>query len=458
MFNISFLRSLLLLFFLVGTTFSVISQDQGLYQREPSFFSLPIEIPIGLIEKTVNAQLGNVIYDDNSYTRPTADDLKLKVYKRETIVIHGKGEELFIKIPLKIWGQVRWKACQVCPEMEKQTIFDIDVFLRSRVDVLPDYSFKLRTQSDGFEWKRKPEISFGFININISHILEKTIQDQLKSIASDIDYQVNQTLALRSHVQSLWNLGEEIFLVDDSTNTWLRLNPHAVYFSPVRCDAAVIHLTLGVESFVETFIGSKPTNFLKTKLPDLILSQGTNRKISLNAIAHLSFEEATRLAKLSSLGLSFGDKKRKAIITDISVRGKEEFVLVDVKLEGKWNGLLQISGKPEYSSASNELRFSNLEFDLKSRNLLLKAAKWLSADAIARKLQEALVFSFEQDVISVKNKLDARFSNYTYQDVFTIKGNLHEFKVQQLIVSESGFVIILNAEGNAVLKLKSISF
>jgi len=450
-------RTILSLFFCCAS-FIAFSQTTSSYFREPSFFSLPIEIPIGLIEKTINRQLGNIIYDDDSYTRPTADDLKLKVYKRETITAFGKGEEISFKIPLKIWGQARWKACQVCPEVEKQTIFDIDVFLLSRVDVLPDYSFKLNTRSDGFEWKRKPEVSFGFINIDISAILEKTIQEQLTSITRDIDREINHSLSLRSHVQNLWNLGEEVFLIDDSTNTWLRLNPKAVYLSPVKCDVSTIYLTLGLESFVETFIGSKPISALKTKLPDLILTQAEARTISLNAIANLSFEEATRLAALSSIGLTFGDKKRKAIITDILIQGKNGMALIDVQLDGKWKGLLKIAGKPVYNSDSNELRFSDLQVDLKSKNVLLKAAKWLSADAITRKLEESLVFSFDEDVKIVKSTLDSRFTNYAYQDIFQIKGKLNAFHIQQVLVEDSGFVIILKANGMASLKLKKISF
>jgi hypothetical protein len=434
------------------------AQNPLRYEREPSFFSLPIEVPLALIEKKINDIMGSVLYTDDSYLKPTADDIKVKVYKNGNITALGKNDELFFKIPLKIWGQGRWQACGVCPEMEKQTIFDIEVFLRSKVEVTKDYAFKLTTVSDGFDWKKKPEISVGFVNVDISKVLEKTIQDQLKDIAKEIDKQVNSTLELRSHVQNIWNLGEDVFLIDDSTQTWLRMEPKSVFLSPVICDIKQIKLTLGIEAFVETFMGVKPKENLKTRLPDLIITTASPKNISFNTIAELPFEEATRLAKASCIGLSFGDKKRKVTITDIAIDGKDDESMITVWIEGKIKGKLTVIGKPVYSSDINELRFSQLRFDLESKNLLVKATKWLASETIAKKLEQALVFSFDAEVKSVKEQLDSKLKNYAYQNLFTVQGRINDFKVKEVLVGEKKFVIILNADGKAALTLTNIDF
>lgn len=428
------------------------------YEREPSFFSLPIEVPLALIEKKINDKMGSVLYTDDSYSKPTADDIKVKVYKNGNITALGKNDELFFKIPLKIWGQGRWQACGVCPEMEKQTIFDIEVFLRSKVEVTKDYAFKLTTVSDGFDWKKKPEISVGFVNVDISKVLEKTIQDQLKDIAKEIDKQVNSTLELRSHVQNIWNLGEDVFLIDDSTQTWLRMEPKSVFLSPVLCDIKQIKLTLGIEAFVETFMGVKPKENLKTRLPDLIITSAAPKNISFNTIAELPFEEATRLAKASCIGLTFGDKKRKVTITDIVIDGKDDQTIISAWIDGKIKGKLTITGKPIYQPITNELSFSQLRFDLESKNVLVKATKWLASETIAKKLEQALVFSFDAEVKSVKDQLDNKLKNYAYQDMFSVQGRLNEFQVKDVLVDEHRFVIILKADGKATLKLTNIDF
>lgn len=439
-------------------TTPIYGQTSLKYEREPSFFSLPVEVPLALIEKKINDKMGAVLYSDDSYSKPTTDDIKVKVYKNGSITALGKSDELFFKIPLKIWGQGRWQACGVCPEMEKQTVFDIEVYLRSKVEVTKDYAFKLTTVSDGFDWKKKPEISVGFVNVDISKVLEKTIQDQLKEIAKEIDKQVNSTLELRSQVQSIWNLGEAVFLIDDSSKTWLRMEPKSVFLSPVACDLKNIKLTLGIEAFVETFIGSKPIENLKSRLPDLIITSAAPRNISFNAIAELSFEEATRLAKIGCIGLTFGDKKRKITITDIAIDGNEDQSIISVWVDGKINGKLTIIGKPVYQSSSNELRFTELRFDLESKNLLVKAAKWLASETIAKKMEQALVFSFDAEVKSMKEQLDNRLKNYAYENLFSVQGRINEFQVKEVIVDNKKFVIILNAVGKAVLTLTNIDF
>ena len=426
--------------------------------REPSFISLPVEIPIELVNKKINDKMGYVLYSDESYTRPTADDLKLKVYKNAAITTTGSGDVLNFKIPLKIWAQARWQACSVCPELERQTIFDIDVFLRSKVEVTKDYAFRLTTSSDGFEWKKKPEVSIGPVDINISRVVEKSINDQLKEIARDIDRQVNTAMDLKSQVQNIWNMSEDVYLIDDTTQTWLRLEPKSVYLTPINCDNQNIKLTLGIESFIDTYIGEKPKENLKTRLPDLIVSASQARTIAINAVTELPFTEATRIAKIACNGLSFGEGKKKTTIRDISISGKDDLASIWVMLDGKFKGKVTILGKPVYNSETNQLSFENLQFDLESKNLLMKAAKWLASESVAKKLQQQLVFSYKNEVEGLKSDFDQRLSDYRFRDWFVMKGKLNDFKVKKVSVDESRFLILLKAEGKASLTLTNLAF
>lgn len=51
------------------------STSQKKVEKEHSFISIPIELPVQLIEDKINASFKGEIYTDDSYTKPTADDL-----------------------------------------------------------------------------------------------------------------------------------------------------------------------------------------------------------------------------------------------------------------------------------------------------------------------------------------------------------------------------------------------
>jgi hypothetical protein len=134
--------------------------SKKVFVRELSVINLPVEIPLKTLEDQVNKKMGNLIYEDQSYTSPSVDDLKLIVLKKRPITVGISGTDLLFTIPLNIWGKGRWEACSFCPTVEKETSFDVDVYLKSKVEIQKDYQFRVTTSSGGFEWKSKPDFSW----------------------------------------------------------------------------------------------------------------------------------------------------------------------------------------------------------------------------------------------------------------------------------------------------------
>jgi hypothetical protein len=105
------------------------------FTRSVSYVNIPLEIPLQVIENKINTQYKGVIYDDDSYTRPSVDNIKIRVYQNNRIGVTAIGNELKFTIPLKIWAQGRYEPCAICPTIEKQTVFEVEVYLRSKVEI-----------------------------------------------------------------------------------------------------------------------------------------------------------------------------------------------------------------------------------------------------------------------------------------------------------------------------------
>lgn len=428
------------------------------FTRSVSYVNIPLEIPLQVIENKINSQLKGVIYDDDSYTRPAVDNIKIRVYQNSRIGVAALGNELKFTIPLKIWAQGRYEPCTFCPTIEKQTVFELEVYLSSKVEISKNYKFKINTVSDGFEWKVQPKISIGPINIPIARLLEGIIDKQLQGVTKEIDSNVNELIDLRSNVESLWNLAQEHILLDDTTQTWLKAEPKALLLAPIKSNQSVLSIGLGLETYLETFTGNKPLLKDKKPLPDLRPASRAAEDFSIQIRSELSFEAATAIAKKQLVGQEFHFKKKIIRLEDIQIYGKGDLAYVKVLMSGSLKGELFLSGVPKFNSQTNELSIEQLDYDLHSRSVLVKAGSWLLNGTLQKQLQQQMRFSFDKEISSIRNDLSNRIKKTKYKNLFTLKGNLKEFKVRDVYMAEDHFDIVLDAQGNAKIVFDSADF
>jgi hypothetical protein len=428
------------------------------FTRTTSGINIPVEIPLSIIEERLNKQFRGVLYDDDSYTRPTNDDVKIKVYQNNRIAVGASGDQLLFTVPLKIWAQARWKACSFCPEIEKQTIFDVEVYLKSKVEVLKNYQFRMTTSADGFEWKSAPTISLGPIDIPIARLLEGVLQKQLTNITKEIDKGVNSAVDLKSQISDLWNMAQNPILLDDSTKTWMVIEPRAIQLAPITSNKQNMLINLGLETFIETKTGTKPPDKPKSVLPDLKLTPQPANDFSINVQSILGFTEATAIAKRAVLGKTFAWKKKVVKVEDIEIYGKGDLAYIRLLLSGSAKGELFLFGYPKFDGSNNTLYFDQLDYDINTKSALIRAANWMVGSTIQKQLQNQLVFSFDNEVKGIRKDLETQLKKYSYKKLFTITGAITDFSIKDIYVADDHFDVHLNANGRASLKLDGIDF
>jgi hypothetical protein len=428
------------------------------FVRELSVINLPVEVPLKTLEDQVNKRMGNLIYEDQSYTSPSVDDLKLIVLKKRPITVSISGTDLLFTIPLNIWGKGRWEACSFCPTIEKETSFDVDVYLKSKVEIQKNYQFKVTTSSGGFEWKSKPVISLGPLNIPIDRLIEGVLDKQIGAVTKEIDSQINGAVNLRSQVEDIWKLAQEPILLDDSTKTWIRIDPERLFMAPVTGNKTLIRIPLGIEAYIETVTGAKPAPVKLKPLPELKqIAKGSNSFV-VQVRSQLGFEEATRIATSQLGGQEFAYGKKKIKAEAIRIYGKGDRAFIHLIFSGSLKGELFLSGIPSYNSETDEFSFTELDYDINSKNLLVKTGSWLLNSTFKNMMQEKLKFSFKPEMDQLRKSMRESLKNYTYKDLFTLKGELGKMNVQDVYVTGNQFDMALLLRGTANLKINNLGF
>jgi hypothetical protein len=428
------------------------------YSPALSFVQLPVSIPLSSINDLINKKMGGLVYEDRSYTQPTVDDYQLIVMRKSSVTSVFDGKEIRITIPLNIWAKAQWKACSICPGLEKETTFDIDIYVRSKPELKNDYSFRLNLKSDGFDWKKKPVISLGIVDIPIERLLQKPLEIQLEKTIRDVEKEIASSFDLRSEISRLWNDCQEPNLIDADTETWLKIEPQQLFTTGLSEQSGSITMVLGASAYVGTVSGSRPLNSKLSALPGLQLVQKLPDDFRVQVQSRISFEALTLQVKKALVGQEFAQGKKQIKIEDIALTPIANRLLIQVVFSGSAKGSIFLSGIPSYDALKGVLYFKELDLDIESRSLLLKSASWLLNTTLQNTLEKQLRYPVSDYLNSVKNELDQKIKSFGRNSAYQLTGTIDSFLLQGIYMRETDLQLVLNANGKIRLQIQKFDF
>lgn len=429
------------------------------FEKEQSTINLPIEIPIPALEKEINRQFEGLIYQDSSFDVPEKDDVMVRVWKTRNIKIQGYNEFLKFDVPLKIWADYRWQACEICPKIEKETSFNITVSFTSKLKVNPDWKFETQTVPSGLVFESKPKLDFGIVSIPITSIVEPIVREQLVEVTKEIDTEVAKNFDFSKEIDSVWKVLHEPQLIDSTYKAWLKVTPAEVYLGPIRGNNDRIKIVVGFKGLFEIVVGNKPEISIYRKLPLLKNAENTDKDFNFFIESFIDFESASQIARMNIKDSIFEIAAGKSVkVDDISFMGLENKIYTKVDLSKSINGSIYFMGTPAYDTTKNVVYFKDFDYDLKTKNALFKSANWLLHGALKSKIEKEFNYSLADDLKAIRHSVEALLSNFEFDNLFTLKGKLDYLDIYKIIVEENGLRVIVNSKGKANIKFKSLEF
>jgi hypothetical protein len=116
------------------------------------------------------------------------------------------------------------------------------------------------------------------------------------------------------------------------------------------------------------------------------------------------------------------------MVKDIEMYYEEGKMVFKNTLTGSFNGIVYIQGIPYYDSISQKIKLQNIDFQLKTKNLLQKTVVWLFEGKIERKIESN--FEMEMTPYIEKSKRETLYAlNKEYRKGFFVKGNVVDMKM-----------------------------
>ena len=357
--------------------------------------------------------------------------LKLNYCPECTYLFKDKGSCLVPRI---------YFSCGIGEEMRRVT-----VGYATQFKITPEFRFKTTTELRKFETIDPCEISV--FNYDATKKLREELTIELKELEKVIDKEI-ELIDIRSEIEEVW----KVMNAQTSLGRYgyLKIHPKSISLGDIQFtnNTAFLDLNLTIQPIITTF----PSEISSVKLPKLSDHQRAKGfDINLDIVA--SYDSLSAILSENLVGKSMEIKKNEVIFGKMSVEGAlNDQLILKVAFGGKRQGELYLLGTPKFDAEKQEISFPDLEFDLRTKNVLLKSAKWLFNSKITDMLRLNAQYNLKPQLEEMK-KIVQKVMNREIEKGVTLSGKVETISLQGIYPGFSSLTIRVNSKGELSLSM-----
>jgi hypothetical protein len=422
----------------------------------PSIINVPIEIRTRALEQMLNEQLPELLFESDTITLGSMKNVKVKVWKGDSIRLSLTGDELQYWVPVKIWMQFSFSvgALGLSHTEYQEVEAGIALKFRSRIFIKNNWKVVTMTKSDGYEWTTDPVIKVRFITIPVKPLADFILSRQHEKFGELVDKGVNSTLDIKKLLHSTWMLLQEPIRLAEEPSLWLRLTPKTVAMTQLEGDGRMICSSVGITSVAETFFGEQPEVKMQDSLPDFMVPGKVDSSFILNLYSEISYDNASALLQSYLLGRSFKSGHREVIIQNIGIYGLDGYAVVSIEFTGSFRGRVYVVGRAHYDSSTSTISIEELEFDLATRNAFHNTADWLFHGIILDKVKPYLRFPLREKILESQLMVQKMLCNSMLTKNVYINGFIDSLAIGDVRLTDRAIQAVVLAKGSLYLNIR----
>jgi len=322
------------------------------------------------------------------------------------------------------------------------------------VKVLPDYKINLNIN------RQEPvpidKCTVCFFGADITTQVMKGLKDELDLAKKAIEDSFG-VVDLKPQVQQLWNK------LNVSYNLyglgWLKINPQKIRLTSLIARNDSLNIFLGMTAKpVISFEKSADLMTLAPNLDNSISKPGFN--IFLDAV--LNYDSLSHIINAQLKGkefdLSNGKSKKVLVVENCRIYGTgNERLIIKMSFSGSNSGIAYFTGKPYYDVNKKMIEVKDIEFDVKTKNLLLKSADWLFNKRITNEIARVSKFDLSTYIDTAKIMINRQLNTEWIKGIKTT-GGISDLKIAGFYPLTEYFIIRSNANGDLMIKVDAMSF
>jgi hypothetical protein len=323
----------------------------------------------------------------------------------------------------------------------------VKVGYNTSILITDSYAFNTETKLKRFEVLDPCEITV--FKYDATNQVEKQVKSQLQSLEKDIDRQI-ESVDIRTSIKDVWRKLEEPMNL--SGYGFLYLKPQSMSLSPVSFDAVNKRAELTAELTAEPIISTNKEETIYSELPKQT-KYNPGQGYALNILVKASYDSINKIMNKNLIGYKIPYNGKEIRVDSLHVLGnKEQKLVIQVYFSGSKHGVFYLVGRP---MITNDQFFvlTDLEYDINSKSVLLKTAKWLFDKRILEELTKSAKYDLNPLLNETKKTITKQLNSQLDEGVF-LSGTAERLAISTIQLGTSGFFLTTEVSGNMKLKMK----
>jgi hypothetical protein len=330
----------------------------------------------------------------------------------------------------------------------------VNVSFTNMVSIQPDYKLKLQIKRNEPQPLDKCEVCFW--GQDITKEVLNGLKEELDTAKAAMERSYG-IIDLKPQFQQVWNQLNKVYNIYEMG--WLQMNPQRLRINNLYAKGDSLYIYMGL-SAKPVISSEKPGEYMTLLPPIGPASRQQGFSIFLDAM--LNYDSLSnivnRLIANQEFDFNKGPVKKKFVIQDCRLYGTgNEKIIIKVNFTGTDNGTFYLTGKPTYDKQTHILEIKNIDFDIKSKDALLKTSEWLFSRKIINEISKNTRFDLNTYIDSAKTAINQQL-NHEWIKGISSAGQINEIQLIGIYPLNQSLVIRSNCSGNLSVNVESVDF
>jgi len=223
----------------------------------------------------------------------------------------------------------------------------------------------------------------------------KGLKDELDASKRSMDSAYGK-FNLGPYMQQAWNMLNEVYAIPGAG--YFSLHPKKIRMENIYAKNDLLNINIGI-SATPVISFAKPE--VEHSMVPALANGNSPGGFNIYLEAALQYDSLSNVLNGYLVNRRFdvgeGVFKKHIIIQHTTVTGDENGNMnIKADFTGSFDGTAYFIGKPVYNAEKRSIEVQNLDYDLKTKNLFLKTAKWLFSQKILNELKHYTSFDLAQ--------------------------------------------------------------
>ena len=273
----------------------------------------------------------------------------------------------------------------------------------TKLGLSKNYDLSSKTVLKDFTIKDPCELTF--LNYDVTEHVQLEIAKELKSMQTELDEKIEK-LEVRKKIEDAW-IGLQLPISIEPYG-FLQINPKSFSTTELSYDGKIASFSLSL--FFSPLISTEARPKDYVPLSEMSIEQRAEG-FEITTDLEASYDSLSVLLTKKLAGDVVLIKNKKIVVRSLRIMGSQsDKLILKMEFDGFRKGAVYFVCRPSLDIETQELRLTDIEFEFKTKAILLKSAEWLIGNKIRNKIMEKSRLDMSENLntlrATVENKLN----------------------------------------------------